>query len=118
MKQITLNIGGEDRVFYFGLGFLGNLLEKENISIQEIGYKAVANPYKWNPLIMFYSLEYGYIRKGEECPFTVFNVTEWIEDAGGFESDVYRSFEKAFADSLTKDVPKQEDKKKAATTEK
>jgi hypothetical protein len=36
MKQIELNLGGEKRTFYFGLGFLGNLLEKENVSINEI----------------------------------------------------------------------------------
>jgi hypothetical protein len=113
MKQITLNIGGEDRVFYFGLGFLGNLLESENLSIDEIGYKCIGNPYKWNTLIMFYSLEYGYIRKGETPNFTKHDVTEWLEDAGGFNSEVFKSWEKAFTQSLTKDVPQEKSKKKA-----
>jgi len=112
MKQITLNIGGQDRTFYFGLGFLGNLLESENISIQEIGIKATANPYKWNPLIMYYSCAFGYVKLGEAIPFTSFDVTDWIEEAGGFESDVYKSFELAFSQSLTKDVPESKDKKK------
>ena len=115
MKQIDLEIGGELRTFYFGLGFLGNLLEKENISIQEIGIKATENPYKWNALIMYHSCSFGYIRKGEEIPFNAFEVAEWIEDAGGFGSDVYKAFELAFSQSLTKDVPEQKDTKKKVT---
>ena len=115
MKQIELELGGEKRTFYFGLGFLGNLLEKENITIQEIGLKATGNPYKWNPLIMYYSCAFGYERKGEIVPFDLFDVTEWIEDVGGFESEQYRLFEKAFTDSLIKDVPEQKENKKKAT---
>ena len=46
MKSIVLNIGGQDRTFYFGLGFLGNLLEKENISFQDIDTKVKENPFK------------------------------------------------------------------------
>jgi hypothetical protein len=112
MKQIELELGGEKRTFYFGLGFLGNLLEKENISIQEIGVKAMANPYKWNPLIMYHSVSYGFLKKGETVPFTSHDVVDWIEYAGGFESDVYKAFELAFSQSLVKDVPQTNDKKK------
>jgi len=115
MKQIKLTFGNEERTFYFGLGFLGNLLEKENLNIEEIGYKCIANHYKWNPLIMFYSLEYGYTCKGETPDFNAFDVTQWLEDAGGFDSEVFKAWENAFTQSLVKDVPKQEEGKKKVT---
>lgn len=113
MKQITLNIGGEDRVFYFGLGFLGNLLESENIAMNEIDAKLAENPFKWIPLIMFYSCAYGFKRKGEFAPFDAFSVSDWIDEVG-IDSEVVTDFFKAFTQSLTKDVP--QDKKKVTKT--
>lgn len=112
MKQIELEFGGNKRTFYFGLGFLGNLLEKENVGIGEIDAKLINNPFKWTPLIMYYSLAWGYIRKNERPDFDVFDVTEWIDEIG-IDDTVIVDFFTAFRQSLTKDVPVQEDKKKA-----
>ena len=114
MKSITLNLGGEDRVFYFGLGFLGNLLEKENISINEIDEKLVNNPFKWMPLIMYYSLAFGFTRKNENPLIDAFDVAEWIDEVG-MDSTVIIDFFTAFRNSLTKDVPKQPEVKKKIT---
>lgn len=111
MKQITLNIGGEDRIFYFGLGFLGNLLESENIAMTDIDDKIKENPFKWIPLIMFYSASFGFKRKNEFAPFDAFDVSEWIDEIG-MDSEVVTSFFTAFTLSLTKDVPENKDKKK------
>ncbi len=111
MKQITLNIGGEDRVFYFGLGFLGNLLESENIALTEIDSKLAENPFKWIPLIMYHSCAFGFKRKNEFPLFDAFDVADWIDEAG-MESDVVVSFFTAFRQSLTKDVPKEKETKK------
>lgn len=115
MKSITLNIGGEDRTFYFGLGFLGNLLEKENIQFHEIDEKTKGNPFKWIPLIMFYSCSFGYSRKNEFAPFDAFDVAEWIDEVG-IDGSVVSDFFTAFRESLTKDVP--EAKKKVRVTKK
>jgi hypothetical protein len=111
MKQITLNIGGEDRIFYFGLGFLGNLLESENIEMSEIDDALAKNPFKWIPLIMFYSCAYGFNRKNEFPLFDSADVADWIDDIG-MNSEVVKAFFKAFTDSLTKDVPQQKEVKK------
>jgi len=113
MKQITLNIGGQDRVFYFGLGFLGNLIEKSGVAMHEIDAKIQENPFKWMPEIMYHSVAFGFIRQNQEIPFTTFEVADWIDADGGFDSKVVISFFEAFRQSLVKDVPSQaEDKKK------
>ncbi len=112
MKQIELELGGEKRTFYFGLGFLGNLIEKENLSFEEIDQKLASNPFKWIPLIMYYSCAWGFNRKNENTPFDVFDITEWIDEAG-IESAVVVDFFQAFRQSLVKDVPPTNDKKQA-----
>ena len=114
MKQIQLNLGGELRTFYFGLGFLGNLLEKENVSVGEIDEKLVNNPFKWMPLIMYHSLAWGYVRNNEKPLFDVFDVQEWIDDVG-LEDTVVIDFFTAFRQSLVKDVPEQKEIKKKVT---
>lgn len=115
MNQIKLTIGGEERIFHFGLWFLGELLEKENMPIQEIGQKTVLNPYKWNPIIMYHSLASGYTINNEEPLFTKKDVVEWIEQAGGFDSEVFNKWQDAFVKSLTKDVPEDKEPKKKVT---
>lgn len=112
MKLITLNIGCEDRVFYFGLGFLGNLLETEKLQMNEIDFKIAENPFKWIPLIMFHSCAYGFKRKNENPPFDAFDVADWIDECG-MDSDVVKNFFKGFTQSLIKDVPEDKSKKKA-----
>jgi hypothetical protein len=114
MKQITLTIGGEERLFHFGLGFLGNLLESEKIAMTEIDAKLAENPFKWIPLIMFHSCAYGFKRKGQFAPFDAYSFADWIDEVG-MDSEVVTSFFKAFMESLTKDVPEDKSKKKIVT---
>lgn len=114
MKKINLQIGGEYRDFYFGLGFLGNLLETEKIAMTEIDAKLAENPFKWIPLIMFYSCAYGFKRKGEFAPFDAFSFADWIDEVG-MNSEVVTKFFEAFMESLTKDVPEDKSKKKIVT---
>lgn len=118
MKQITLNIGSKERVFYFGLGFLGNLLEKTGVQLHEIDEKIQGNPFKWMPEIMYHSLAYGYIRKNENPDFDGFDVADWIDEDGGFDSKNVVSFFTAFKQSLVKDVPEQPTESKKKVTKK
>ena len=114
MKQITLTIGEKERVFHFGLGFLGNLLEIENIAMNEIDAKLAENPFKWIPLIMYHSCAFGFKRRNEFPDFDAFDVAEWIDEVG-MDSEVVTSFFQAFTQSLTKDVPEDKSKKKIVT---
>ena len=47
--------------------------------------------------------------------FDSFDVTDWIEEAGGFESEVFMQWQEAFVKSLTKDVPQGKEVKKKVT---
>jgi hypothetical protein len=114
MNLIKLTIGGQEREFHFGLGFLGNLLESENIDFTEIDAKMAQNPFKWIPLIMYYSCAFGYKRKNEFAPFDTFDFAEWIDEIG-LNDKVVTDFFEAFRLSLTKDVPESKDVKKKVT---
>lgn len=115
MKKINLHIGGQYRDFYFGLGFLGNLLESENIQFHEIDEKIKENPFKWLPLIMYYSAAFGYVRENKEVPFKPFDISDWVDELG-VESQVVKDFFAAFRQSLVKDVPEQKKKKETVIT--
>jgi len=117
MKKINLFIGGKYRDFYFGLGFLGNLLEKTGIEMHEIDAKIQGNPFKWIPEIMYYSLAFGYVRSNERPDFDAFDVAEWIDEVG-MDSEVVISFFTSFKQSLTKDVPEQKEQSKKKVTKK
>ena len=114
MKSIILNIGGKDRTFYFGLGFLGNFLEKTGIQMTEIDAKIKENPFKWIPEIMYHSLAFGYIRKNEFPDFDAYDVAEWVDEVG-IDNTVISEFFEALKVSLTKDVPEQKEVKKKVT---
>jgi len=116
MKKINLQIGGQYRDFYFGLGFLGNLLDTENLAMNEIDSKIAENPFKWIPEIMYHSVSFGYLRNNEFIDFTSFDVADWIDADGGFECKNVTMFFEAFRLSLVKDVP--EDKKKVTAKKK
>ena len=127
MKSIVLNIGGQDRTFHFGLGFLGNLLENENIQLHEISAKLLKNSYKWMPLVMYHSLAWGYIRKNENVPFDVLDIADWIDELTEFDDvevvlanetttvklqTVVRTFFTSFWGSINNNVPTDTSKKK------
>jgi len=118
MKKINLSIGGKYRDFYFGLGFLGILLEKTGVKMHEIDAQIQDNPFKWMPEIMYYSLAYGHIRLGETPDFNALAVSDWIDDEGGLDSKNVIAFFTAFRQSLTKDVPEQPKETKKKVTEK
>jgi hypothetical protein len=66
------------------------------------------------PLIMYYSVAYGYTRKNENAPFDVADVTDWVDEIG-MENTVVMDFFTAFRNSLIKDVPENKEVKKKVT---
>ena len=110
-NKVTLNLGGKDRTFHLGLGFVGYLLEEENIGFIEFGEKEQLNPFKWTPIKMYYSLKYYFIRLEQEdkIDFNLKDVIQWIDDTN---VQTLQKFNQAYQLALSKDVPVETDKKK------
>jgi hypothetical protein len=68
------------------------------------------------PKMIYYSLAYSYKRKDQEIDFTIYDVNDWIDENGGIGGDFWNNFQKAFNDSMYKDVPVDNSKKKVNPT--
>lgn len=107
---MKLKINGKDLEFSFGLGFLGELLEETDKSIDEVLVSMDKNPYKFIPLAMYCSTKFAYEKKGKTIDFDKYTFLEWIEKDGGLtdKNESAIKFMNAFTDSLFKDTPKEE----------
>ena len=112
-----INIGGEERGFSFGLGFLGELLEDTDLTIEEIGEKMQKNPFKWIPTIMYHSVKYHDESKDIPLVYTKADVVDWIDEIG-IASEQVTLFMKSFIESLTKGVPNEEPVKEGSAKKK
>ena len=101
-KKWSAKLGGQDRVFYFGLGFLGIFLDLTSIRAEEITEKMRENPFKVMPQLIYSSLIYQYKKEGVEPDFNVFDVGEWIDDVGGYSGPFMTEFMERFTEA-TKD---------------
>jgi len=115
MNKITLILGGKDRDFHFGIGFIGLFLEKSGIAMSDIDEKIKENPFKIIPEMMYYSTLFADQRAGKEVDYDAYSVAEWIDEADGINGKEVVSFITAFFQSLTKDVPTQPEVKKKVT---
>ena len=111
-NKVTLNLGGKDRTFHLGLGFIGYLLDEENIGFMEFGEKEQLNPFKWTPIKMYYSLKYNLVfsERESEIDFNLKDVIQWIDDT---DMQTLQKFNQAYQLALSKDVPVDTSKKKA-----
>ena len=99
-NRIEITLGGETRALHFGMGFVGRLLEGTGKDLAEIGEALSKNPYKWAPEIIWRAMDYAALRDKKDFDFTVLDVADWIDEAGGITSDVIEQSMKAFNDSL------------------
>ena len=104
-KTTKIDLGGKERTFYFGLGFLGLFIEKTGISMDALEDYMKTNPFKAIPELMFYSLVYGYIREDLKPDFNVYLVTEWIDEDGGADGPGVMAFMESFNKSMSVDLP-------------
>ena len=111
MNSITLTINKRELDFTFGLGFLGELLEQTDLSIDEVVLKLEKNPFKMLPTLMYESAKYALDRKGKEVDFTQHDFIDWIEADGGVMSKNSLKFYEGFVKGMTKDVPEDEEAK-------
>lgn len=98
-----------DKEFHFGIGFLNELLDGTGLRLDELSTQADAVLI---PKMMYFSLAYSYKKKGMVIDFTMYDVNDWIDENGGIGGDFWNNFQKAFNDSMYKDVPVDDSKKK------
>jgi hypothetical protein len=102
-----------DKEFHFGIGFLNELLDGTGLKLDELTTQADAVLI---PKMVYYSLAYSYKRKSKEIDFTMYDVNDWIDENGGIGGEFWINFQKAFNDSMYKDVPVDNSKKKVNPT--
>ena len=107
MKSIKLKISDKEIEFHFGLGFLGELLDTLDLSIEELMNGIQKNPFKFLPKVMHGAASYAAQRKGEELGMELYELIDLIDDDGGVASDNTAKFLQAFTASMTKDVPEE-----------
>lgn len=95
--------------FKFGIGFLGRVLKKLDMDINGVLQEVSKNPFETIPVLMYESAKYGFDRKGEECEHTVYDFIDFIDADGGLQSKSVEKFLKAFTDSVTDDVPNEDE---------
>ncbi|SRR5215204_402879 len=98
-----------DKEFHFGIGFLNELLEGTGLMLNELSSQDDAVLI---PKIMFYSLLYSHKRSGKEIDFTMNTIFDMIDDNGGIGGFFWTEFQVAFYESMHKDVPSDDSKKK------
>ena len=104
---ITLEYGGKNLKFSFGLGFLGELLEVTGLDIDAVVLKLKQNPFRMIPLMMYYSTFWAYRLEDKELDFTLVEFINWVDKDGGVSTDKTQKFLDSFTESLNKDVPKE-----------
>ncbi len=108
-----------DREFHFGIGFLNELIDGTGKGLEVIGDEVVNNSAVMVPKMMFYSLLYAYKRSQKEVDFTIDDIYDLIDENGGLHNGFFNDFLVSFQESMYKDVPADNSKKKAiAQTEK
>lgn len=98
-----------DKEFHFGIGFLNELLDGTGLRLDELGTQADAVLI---PKMIYYSLAYSYKRSSKEIDFTMYDINDWIDENGGIGGSFWNEFHKAFNESMYKDVPVDNSKKK------
>lgn len=106
-KNFKAELGGQERTFWVGMGFLSLFLKAANKPLAEVEEYITTNPYEAIPKMINNSLLYGYKRVGAEAEFNEFIVSEWIDEAGGFGSDFVKLFMNKFMDAMQSNLPKQ-----------
>lgn len=105
-----------DKEFHFGIGFLSELLENTGFGLEEIGHKIDSGDVSIYPKLIYYSRLYSVQRKHEQPDFDLYDINDLIDNNGGVLGDFVKSFTTAFMESLRKDVPVEEVKKKVVKT--
>lgn len=109
IQEIKLNLGGKDRLFTFGLTFLGELMERyDPLTLEEIILKAVKFPAKYVPSLMFESLRNTTLMNKEVVDFEEIDIKIWLEQEESLGAEKITTFLTTFLET-TENKTKVED---------
>jgi len=106
-KVAKIRLGGKDRTFHFGMGFLGLFIENTTTTMESLEEDMSKNPFKVLPELMYYSLVYGFVRNDIKPDFSKYDVSDWIDENGGVDSASVKSFIDLLGKSMNPDLPKE-----------
>ena len=109
MNQVIFEIGGEERGFKIGLGFLGDLLKHYDTDIMGVGHMMVKNPYDMTPTVLYHSHRHYCLRNSKVIDFSIYDVQDWVESLKDPMNDPnIEHLLKILVDDIKKFLPKKE----------
>ena len=112
MNKVKITLNKKKFDFHFGLGFFGELKENQGIGIEDVQKGLKDNPFKIVPKLMLEAAKYSAMRRGAEFKYGIYDFIDAIDADGGISAPAFIEFLEALTNSMTKDVPKEEDTKK------
>lgn len=104
MRFVKVELGGRERTVRFGLRVIGKMVRHYNNDPGELMMALGKNQFESVPLLFFYGLEYEEEKNGRIPDFTLFDVTEWIEEKGVNNEYIDKALQ-AFFRTLYDNVP-------------
>ena len=105
IQEIKLNIGEKERVFTFGITFLGEVLERLDIDYNTMLEKVSKNPFKYAPILMEESLRNTEKRIGKDIDFNNEDISLWLEKEDNLGVDIMLKFINSFMGTQENKTP-------------
>ena len=108
-NKIVLKFWEKTFTARFGIGFIGNYLKDEGVSIQDMFKSFQDNPFYVAPKLMYHAIAKG----TPEAELTENDIEDLIDDDGGLASPQLALFIEAFGNSLAVEAPQKVGRPKA-----
>lgn len=111
-------MGGKPRSFHFGIGFIGNAIDRLGVAAHELEDYINRNPIRAIPIMIYESYLFQHELDGTKPEISRAEFYEIYEEAGGLDSQLVVEFNEKLGASRTKHVPKAEGKPKPEPSKK
>ena len=101
MEYRTIKHEDKSYTFYYGIGFLGALVDKLGINVTGIEEAFKANPFKVVPVMLAESLRFAEEMESGKATTTYKEVYELIDSSGGIDGPLVIEFLEGFTKSRT-----------------
>lgn len=104
MNYVKLKLGGKERGAKLGIGYLRYLTQEKKMTLDEVlaslnGAQSVLEL----PEFIFLSIKYNDSKANNAIDYTIDDVFDWLDEAGGVKSEAWLSFLEAFVASVKTD---------------